>query len=123
MPGSTSRSCLSTRLNRATSRRPSDTAPAFPRPMWTGGSKKIGRASCRGRGEISVVAGSLKKKKKRDGGGRGSREPRKRGKVTRRRKEERSERNSGWAAAEGGFTSREANSGGNRTPGARSGRA
>src|SRR2546426_12761978 len=25
----------------------------------------IGRASCRGRGEISVVAGSLKKKKKR----------------------------------------------------------
>src|SRR2546429_9668603 len=28
-------------------------------------SEQIGRASCRGRGEISVVAGSLKKKKKR----------------------------------------------------------
>ena len=27
---------------------------------------KIGRASCRGRGEISVVAGSLKKKKNQD---------------------------------------------------------
>src|SRR2546422_10042961 len=30
-----------------------------------GGAEEIGRASCRGRGEISVVAGSLKKKKKR----------------------------------------------------------
>src|SRR3989441_13315577 len=30
-------------------------------------SAQIGRASCRGRGEISVVAGSLKKKKQREG--------------------------------------------------------
>src|SRR2546422_9214952 len=30
------------------------------------GSVEIGRASCRGRGEISVVAVSLKKKKKRN---------------------------------------------------------
>src|SRR2546430_16324872 len=29
-----------------------------------GGDREIGRASCRGRGEISVVAVSLKKKKK-----------------------------------------------------------
>src|ERR1019366_9310454 len=32
--------------------------------------RKIGRASCRGRGEISGVAGSLKKKKKDADGGR-----------------------------------------------------
>src|SRR2546427_13298570 len=31
------------------------------------GDAEIGRASCRGRGEISVVAVSLKKKKKNDG--------------------------------------------------------
>src|ERR1043166_6995746 len=43
-----------------------DFAPAF-RPELTPKqrSRQIGRASCRERGEISVVAGSLKKKKAR----------------------------------------------------------
>src|SRR5258707_15546478 len=35
----------------------------FSRIVVSSGSEKIGRASCRERGEISVVGGSLKKKK------------------------------------------------------------
>src|SRR5256885_5060348 len=44
--------------------------PAASRDPWRrklrGGPVEIGRAACRGRGEISGVAGSLKKKKERE---------------------------------------------------------
>src|SRR2546422_11158112 len=36
-----------------------------PLELGLGWTVEIGRAACRGRGEISVVAGSLKKKKKK----------------------------------------------------------
>src|SRR2546427_12992455 len=35
------------------------------RRLWCQSRRKIGRAACRGRGEISVVGGSLKKKKRK----------------------------------------------------------
>src|SRR5256886_5192381 len=41
-----------------------DGAREHPGGAARGGGHEIGRASCRGRGEISVGAGSLKKKKK-----------------------------------------------------------
>src|SRR5256885_15583613 len=61
----------------ASSRRSTSRSTAFGRgaairsprgPARQGRRSQIGRASCRGRGEISVVAVSLKKKKKKENG-------------------------------------------------------
>src|SRR5258708_38241190 len=71
-------------LLQGTARRASTRHPARAKRVRP--ARQIGRASCRGRGEISVVAGSFKKKKKKMGGVRGM--EKKKGKVTKKQKKD-----------------------------------